>query len=362
MRLTYGQLVNDSRICIPLNLGPTDDRLLKYVNEACERFFWKGENFWGLTQRFAMCVRNNCVTLPRQVAAIESIWVCGQPLTIRNQWFESLASGPGLQSNRRGNGSCSTGNCSGNNGWLYDWNSSWGNTYDRGQACTFRDIVGVNKKVRVYADVAEAEGAVINLQGYDENGIWIRTEPDGEGTGWIEGENVAISTTPTNSTKIFSNLVAVQKPITNGNVRLYTYNTDDATQIAIAVYEPSETLPTYRRVFIPGLECVQCCNDLDEEGEACELKKIDLIGRMEFIPAQVAADWILPACPSAIKDMVQSIRLMENNNPEEAMVCEARALSQLKSQLRHYLGHAQVIPIRMQSNSVANPGGVQQIW
>src|SRR6185436_7431943 len=120
MRLTYSQLVNDSRICIPLNLSPADPRLMLYVNEACERLFWTGENFWGLTQRFSMCVRNGCVTLPRRIASIESIWRCGQPLQIRNQWFEALESGPGLQTNTNQNGSCSTGNCS-NNGFLFNW-------------------------------------------------------------------------------------------------------------------------------------------------------------------------------------------------------------------------------------------------
>jgi hypothetical protein len=364
MRLTYGQLVSDSRITIPLNLNATDPRLLKYVNEACERIFWKGENFWGLTQRFLICVRNGCITLPRQIASMESIWLCGQPLQIRNQWFESLSSGPGLQQNCGNNGSSNTLGC-GNNGFLFNWNGGWGNTYDRGTACTFRDIFGLTSKVRVYCDAEEAADAVIVIQGYDENKNWIRTEPDGAGNGWIDGEQIALdASTPQLSTKIFSSITGVQKPITNSNVRLYAYDTTDTTQLAIAIYEPSETLPVYRRIFIPNLECVPCCNTCPEDNEddpQCCLKKITIIGRMEFIPAQVAADWILPACPSAIKDMVQSIRWMENNSPEQAAICEQRAMVALRSQLRHYLGHAIVQPVKMQPVNVAGPY-VPAIW
>jgi len=356
MRLTFGQLANDSRITIPLNLSATDPRLMMYTNEACERLFWTGENFFGLTQRFNICVRNGCITLPRRIASVESIWLCGQPLQLRNQWFESLSSGPGLQTNTNQNGSCSTGNCA-NNGFLFNWNGSWGNTYDRGTACTFRDITGLNKKIRVYADVSEDADAVINLQGWDSNGEWIRTEVAGE---WIDGENVAISTTPTLSTKIFSNLVAVQKPITNGSVRLYSYNTDDATQIAIAVYEPSETLPVYRRIFIPNIDYVRCCDDCTDDA-GCNLKKITIIGRMEFVPAQVASDWILPGCVPAIKDMIQAIRWQENNDMQQAMACEGRCLNELRSELRHYLGHAVVQPVKMQPINVAGPF-VAPIW
>lgn len=364
MRLTLGQLKSTAGIELILNVPTTDSRYTKYVNEALERIFLKGENYWGVTQRFVMCVRNGCITLPRQVAAVESIWICGFPITIRNQWFEYLPTGPGLQYPCGQNGQNNNGTCS-SNGLL--WNGNWGggsgNSYDRGTACTFRDIHGRNKKIRVYADVAEDADAVINLQGYDENDNWIRTEPDGEGTGWIDGENVAITDSgPTLSTKKFTNLVAVQKPMTNGNVRLYSYNTDDATQIAIAVYEPSETLPVYRRMFIPGLECVPCCqNGNTQDDNQCQLKKVTMIGRMEFIPCQTDADWIIPACGPAIKDMVQCIRWEENNAPDQAVISEGRCWDKLRSQLRHYLGHAQASTVRYPSNLVSNPGGVTSL-
>lgn len=355
MRVTLSNL-KASRIPAVLNVSPDDPRFTAYLNEACERIFFSGENFFDLTQKFAMCVYNGCLTFPRRVAAIESLWACNTPITIRNQWFENLDSGPLLQT---GNGGCNS-NGSGNQGRNPFFNNcGFGNSYDRGTACTFQDIRGLNKKIRVYADVAEAADAVITLQGYDENGIWIRTQVDGE---WIDGEQVAISTTPTVSTKLFSNLVAVQKPVTNGNVRLYEYNTDTTDQRAIAVYEPSETNPSYRRSFIPGLENARCCdtNNCDDDSEdsdtACRRVKVTAIARLEFVPVSADSDWVIPGNIPALKDMMQAVRFMEMNDPVMAAACSGRAFDLLRRQLRHYLGHAVVQPVRRQASAVGNPG------
>lgn len=232
-----------------------------------------------------------------------------------------------------------------------------GNAYDRGTTCTFREIRGRTKKIRVYADVAEADDAQILLQGFDENDQWVRSEVDGE---WIDGEYVDISTTPTLSANIFTSLVAVQKPQTNGNVRLYEYNTEDATQRALAVYEPSETRPVYRRTLVPGVAGTKCCptncSDDSEEDSGCNQVKLTVIARLEFIPVQVDTDWVLPGNIPALKDMMQAVRMYETNNVQEAMVCESRAYASLNTQLRHYLGHSIVQPIRRQPSTVANAG------
>ena len=350
MRTTLNNL-RESRIPTVLNVDPESQRFTDYVNEACQRIFFSGENFWGMTQRFAMCVYNGCLTFPRRVASIEALWVCSTPITIRNQWFEGIE-GVGLQTPRR---NCADGNFS--DGVFV--NGQWcvfGNGYDRGTACTFTDIRGEDpKKIRVYADVAEAADAVITLQGYNSDGAWVRSQVDGV---WIDGEQVAISTTPTNSVNIFTNLVAVIKPVTNGSVRLYEYNTVTTTQRALAVYEPSETEPAYRRMLVPGIENARCCdtNCEDDSDEACQRVKITAIARLEYVPVSVGTDWVIPGNIPALKDMCQAVRWYEQNTPDQAIICEQRAMHQLRTQLRHYLGHAVVQPIKMQSSLVGNPG------
>lgn len=352
MRITLNDL-RTSRCPVTLNVDPNSDRFTSYVNEACQRIFFSGENFFDLTQRFVMCVYNGCLTFPRRVAAIESLFSCNTPITIRNQWFENLE-GVGLQTPQRRCNSDSEQNCNNGFWWNNQW-CNWGNGYDRGTACTFSDIRNTNKKIRVYADIAEDDDAQILLQGYNDSGQWIRSEVDGE---WIDGEYVDISTTPTNSTNFFTNLVAVQKPVTNGNVRLYEYNTDTTAQRALAVYEPTETNPVYRRMLVPGLENAQCCDEncSDDDSDECRRARITCIARLEYTPVSAGTDWVIPGNIPALKDMMQAVRHYEMNNEAEAIVCEQRAMHQLRTQLRHYLGHAVVQPIRRQPSAIANAG------
>lgn len=342
------------RAAFLMNVDPASARYTSYVNAACRKIFFSGKNFFDLTQRFVMCVSNGCLTLPRQVACIEAMWVCNQPITLRNQWLEYLDSGPWLQTpeGRR----CTESNGASIGCFGRFW-CNFGNGYDRGTACTFADIRGLNKKIRVYADVAESDDAQILLQGYDENNIWIRTEVGGE---WIDGEYVDISTTPANSTKFFSNLTAAIKPVTNGNVRLYEYNNDTTDQRAIAVYEPTEINPSYRRMLVPGLDNARCC-DCDEDDDECEPVQVTAIARLEYVPVSHDNDWVIPGNPDAVGEMMQSVRAGEMHNNEEMIFHEGKCMSMLSTQLRHYLGHSIVQPIRRQASAIGGPAAVQNI-
>ncbi len=305
-----------SRIPQVLGLCPSDPRMLEYVNEAMERLMSRGK-FKGTYQKYRICASSSCITWPRQIETIESLAICDQPVRIRNEWFEFLEFGTGLQS---GSGCGSQ-------------------MFDRGTACAFNDIAGVNKKIKVYADVAESAGAKILLQGYDENGAWIRTLVGDE---WVDGEYVVLAVSPgTLSTKIFSSLTGVQKPDTNCVVRLYEYNTDDTTQRAIAIYEPDETVPQYRRSLIAGLGTGGCCNS------ECETKAVTVMAKLRFIPVARDTDYLPIGNLAAVKDMCQSIRKMENNLFEEAKAYEASAVNELERELATYLGDGAAVGMKI---------------
>lgn len=309
MRTTVAQL-KESRIPKVLGICADDPRVLEYCNEAMERLMARGK--WvGTYQKYRICTSDGCLTWPRQILGIEAVSLCNIPMRIRNEWFEFLEFGTGLQTPS----DCGL------------------QLFDRGMACAFNDIAGTNKKIKVYADVTEDEDAQILLQGYDENGIWIRTEVDGE---WVDGEYVDLAVSPgTLSTKKFSVLTGVQKPVTNGIIRLYEYNVDDTTQRAIAIYEPDETVPVYRRSLITGLvNSGRCCG----ASEDCDTKTVTVMAKLRFIPVAKDTDYLPIGNLAAIKDMVQSIRKMENNLFEDAKKYEASAINELERELKEYLG------------------------
>lgn len=317
------------------NVSPSDDRFLALLNLATQNLVLTGEMFYGLHQRIQFCVTDGCIVPPRQVASIESVAVCDHPIPLRNRFFEWLGTGLGI----RGDGSCNSNSCGGNN--LIDRASP---------TSTFADIIGINKKIKVYADVAEDADAKILLQGVDENGQWIRTFVDGE---WVDGEYVSISTTPVTSTKLFSALVSVQKPITNGIVRLYEYDTDLTTQRAIAIYEPDETSPSYQKMLLSGLSGHGCCGCTgDDEGTF----QVTVMAKLEFIPVRRDTDWLMIGNFSALESEVQSILKRRNNLAEELLTWHAMAVQTLRQELRHYVGRGIVNPMRMQPRSLAGAG------
>lgn len=193
-------------------VAPTDPRVDARINEAAERLFSRTD-FKYKTARYAFCARQACITLPPGLETALGANVNAVHHNIRNQWFEFMENGPGEQTI---NGCAISA--------LVDRGDGWP---------SFHDVCG-EKKLRVYADLPEDADAQILLQGKDENSNLIMTS-DGAG-GWVDGEYVAIdNATPATSVKWFTKLVRIQKPVTNGFVRIYQVIPDG--QAIPAVYE-----------------------------------------------------------------------------------------------------------------------------
>jgi len=261
-----------------------DPYVVEIINEAQQRLLPMGK--WVKTyQHYRFCARSGCITLPRQLETIEAYAACGWPHKIRNEWFEFVSDGFGLRDN------CVSSPQDKGEGWV-----------------AFEDVTGANKKLRVYSDKVEAADATILLQFWNENGLPVRSEdPVGSGN-WIDGEKVAISTTQTNSinTCAPNGLVAVQKPITKGTVFLYEYDTVATTQRLLAMYEPDETRPNYRRYVIPLAR-------QSNGTEVCDSEVVDIIAKLRFIPARLPTDWLLIGNIPALKMACMAIQKEENS-------------------------------------------------
>lgn len=301
-----------------LGVCETDPRVAEAINEAVQRLLSKGR-WLGTTGHFDMCVGpDGCLTFPRQIEAIDAYSLCDCPGVIRNEWFEFLGHGPGMQSASEG--------CI--NALLPRGDNHVVHT----------DITGIDKKIRVYSDVAESASARILLKGYDYTNTWIRTQDTGA---WVDGEYVLISTVATDSVNKFSVLTSVDKPTTNGKVRLYSLSTTDASLIALAEYEPDEKLPSYRRYMIPGLADMSgCCDD-------CTKVTLHIIAKLRFIPVVNPKDELLIGNVPAVKLMVQAIRKEEADLWQEASAYEAKAVQVLQEELDANQGAGVVNTIRV---------------
>ena len=215
---------------------------------------------------------------------------------------------------------------------------------DRGEACLFSDLTGTDKKLRLYTTVAGDAGETVLLQGYDENGDWIRTQI---GSTWTDGEQVTLTATYVETTNFFSSLMAAQKPETSGNVKVWERDTTKSTERLVGEWEPTETRPRYRRSLIPGLSTTNTGN-------------VTVVGKLRYIPAKVDTDWLLIPSVPALKLMVMAVRKEENNLIEEAEGYEFKAVRVLNELLHQYLGDGMVPVPRIQSTAFGG-GEVQNM-
>ena len=322
MKLTLGDIKgNISKI---LSMASTDSRVVNYINEAQERLMYKGK--WpGTYARYRVTTDDGMVTWPRQLETIETVAVDDVPGTVRNRWFEFLESGPGVLDSK---------DCIGLQ------------LIDQDTAASFSDISGTGKKIRIYTDslsASEDSGTKVLLQGYDDDGKWIRTQ---DGSNYVDGEYVTMTTSYVETSNNFSSLSGVQKPDTKGNVTVKEYNVSAETVRTIAEYEPLENLPVYRRSMVPGVT---------------KSTTLTIVGKLRFIPAENDIDYLYICYESAIKEMVMSIRKAENNLPQEAAIYEKRAVTLLQDQLMHHMGDGAVAVPRIHNINTFGGGGVANI-
>lgn len=318
-----------------LNLCSTDERVVEHINAACERLLYRFRSV-GTWQKYRVCLTQNCISWPRQLETIEAVAVCDSPVKIRNEFFEFLEAGFGLIKSD----SCGL------------------KLVDQGEACAFDDVVGTGTKLSIYCDETETTTEKVIVQYYDSNGQWVRTQDD-DGN-WIDGEELTLPAaggyTDADLECAPNGLVRVIKPKTNGTVRLYQKTIVGGALKPLAYYEPSETVPVYRRSLIPSLSSAVCCDAQD----ACESKSVTVIGKIRFIPVEVDNDFLCISFAEAIRLGVQGVAKERKDLLPEAVPYWQMADRLMMDQLQHYTGAGVIQPMRMVGAGTFG-GGIPQL-
>lgn len=332
MRVTVSDL-RSSRVPAALGICSTDPRLLAWANEAMQRLLFKGL-WWGSVGRFRICATNSCITLPRQMATIETASMCGWPMDVHDYWFEFIGNGPGIATE-----------C-----------SCWGTANYRGRYPTFADVHGTNKKLNFVCDLAGDVGKFVLALGYDENNNWIRTNQSGT---IKDGELIAYAQSAvTTSTNFFSKVTDLQLPDDmTGQSWLYEYNNDTAVRRLIGHYQYDETRPAYARYFFPGLTRLA-------ENSSCESVLVEVMAKLEFIPLVNDTDYLILGNIPALKEMMSALKdaEYEPDGVKKMQLIAAgltTAVSLLDDELTHYLGDGRKIGIQMVGSSIGSVDPVQ---
>lgn len=312
----------NSEIPILLGILPTDPRFLRYLNNAQQRLINKGR-WWGTYKRVDICAENGCWIQPSEIAVIEALEFMGRIAPIQNGWwqFREDVPPPNFKS------------CQCFRERLLDRGTTPVGTQPSSPS-----------EFRVYAVDAADVGKTILVQGLDQNGVVIRNH-DGSGN-WFDGEILTLVAPPGFATSItlFSKVTGIQKQVTTNRVIANYVDPISLVETLAATYQWNDTNPAFRRFALtkfPGVNAVNPVSaDICPAPPSCASGTYGatFIASLAFTPARVDSDWLVIGNLQALSDMAVSLFKKERGNEEEANVLEARAVHELRAELRKYTG------------------------
>jgi hypothetical protein len=384
IRRTYGSVKEQLARVTQNGMCSTDPQLLARTNEAQERLLNKGL-YAGTYGRYSVCVYGGCITLPREFESILGYNYSGIPAQVYNQWYEFMANGPGMspigawkQLQDRGYVPCfrsiesqkyirvytdliedatPTILCRGSDSYNNRVQTQEDGAYIDGERLNLSAGSG-NSSVLVsgeaFNDYPDAVGvyawytttnskpAYKNLNGYviyydSTETEWYVLSPDPEvgviltvsssvNYPWlVEWPYATLTELPRTTANAFRSIDAINKTATKGWVRVYAVDPTTGSESCIAILAPDETLPQYRRYAIPGLE--------RQEGAT-----VTVLAKRKFIPIISDDDDLIVTNLGALKMMAIAIEKEENNNLDEAMKYEQKAIELLREELKEVEG------------------------
>lgn len=313
-----------------LTLSQARQKLFKYVtptydasavtdriNSALERIYnsgkWKGllasvtfsnaddPDMWWEAQS------PRVITLPRQFQAVLGVTFNNSPRLTYPRWQEYIAGGSGNILAGTGMQKIVDGG---------DGVVAWANPTS-------------NFLPRFEITDADDDGTVIRITGEDSEG-----RPLYDSSGSI-GLDVTLTTAGVTLDDAVSKIVSVHKPVTEGSVNLFAVNPDDAAEVCqIASYEPTETVPSYKRYKLVAADFVT---------------KIDCLCKRRFVPLVNGPDdekIITPDNEGALKMTLLALQYEDKNDLERAETYFSKAVQLLNAELKEDMG-APIITLQM---------------
>jgi hypothetical protein len=208
----------------------------KYLNRATQRLINAPEQpdtgWWGtivpMVFNVIMQPGTAYITLPRGIARVSFMDVCGRPVHVQNRFYEYLWAGVG----KRGH-ECST------------WNTD---AVDRGFHSTFVEMPVTPMWLQATPTDARDAGKRILIQCQDQNGLDIYSTDNGV---QVKGFFLTLGfPSVTSLFQVTGPIRGVQKDVTYGDVILSMVDPVTAVVTDLSRYEPGETRPQYRRYFL----------------------------------------------------------------------------------------------------------------
>jgi len=352
-----------SRIPKAIGTIPTAQKFIDMLNEAQERLLHKGL-WWGTYGKFKIAAYDGTLTMPPELATIETAAVSHIPVAVHDLWYEFLDMGFGTRSPDTV-GTAAGSSLDGSHGVTGIPEATY-----RGNFPVFRDMTHNSnpKKIVLVCDLATDATKTVTVLGYDANNNWVRTSTGGV---YSDGETIALAQSPgTTSTNTFSRITGVRfNSARSGQAWLYELDTVTSVQTLTGWYQWWESNPSYGRWLFPQIRPVNTTctppaawqqtwsdNRLPDPSGTCNPILVEIIGKIDYRPVVQTTDYLTIQSIPALKFMCQALKKEEVGisvaDVQEAVGYESMAVVELDNQLDHYLGSGR----RMGMNIMGSTG------
>ncbi len=199
------------------------ERGVKAVNQA-RRLLWNKRAWTSQEEYVQICCVDNCFTLPSRYEQIKLAWVGNESASLADEWFNATNAYALHADNSCHRGIVEVG----------------------GLHVLFRDYTTHPYQIGVMAEEAEDIGVELMFEAQDQYDTYHKVK-------------VATANPPTlaKSDLLVKGIRAVSKPVTKGRIRVYAYDTALEAKTLIAIYQPNDANPTFRRFKAPKTcECI----------------------------------------------------------------------------------------------------------
>jgi hypothetical protein len=218
------------------------ERGVKAVNQA-RRLLWNKRAWSSQEEYVQICCVNDCFTLPARYEQIKLAWIGDESASLADEWFNATNAFALQAGNSCHRGIVEVG----------------------GLHVLFRDYTTHPYQIGVMAEEAEDIGVELMFEAQDQYDTYHKVK-------------VTTANPPTlaKSDLLVKGIRSVTKPITKGRIRVYAYDTALEAKTLIAIYQPNDAHPTFRRFKAPRTcECITLYAskkyfDLTDPKELCE--------------------------------------------------------------------------------------------
>ncbi len=268
--------------------------------DSSEEQLMKRGAWFGSEVLMRLCVHGCDVVFPRRVGTVKGLRFCGENYTpIQNNWWFIIGGRcDNFQPNTR--------------------------AIDTGENVPiFSQVTGTTGKfIRYHVVKAQDIGKTITIYGKQYGAQPLQELVAGA---WQPGVTITAATPFAQTTALVTKIDSVVREATQGMAYLYEYDTATMLLRMLAMYEPNETNPAYRRMRIPQMSCRAHSTDAN----GISTWQMEALVELQHIKIEHDYDFLIIDDFAALRYAVQARKLEEAGDFQSAEAFWDKAIREL---------------------------------